>query len=235
MSLTATVTLQQHCTAKPKDYCGSSKWTKVAYLDMSNPSQQCPSGFMLRDDSGVRSCGRQTSPEGSCSSVKFPFSGSEICGVVIGYQDKQVRATEDQIIIDINEPYLDGVSITYGSPRKHIWSFLAGKKEDGAGKYSCPCNVDSTATVQSFVGNDYFCESARPTTDTPLMLFVDDPLWDGAGCGGTEGPCCETPGIPVFHQTLGQSVDDELEIRICAKGSTSDRDSPIKKYDIYSK
>jgi len=33
----------------------------------------------------------------------------------------------------IDEPYLDGISITYGSPRKHIWSCATGLSEDNVG------------------------------------------------------------------------------------------------------
>ena len=69
--------------------CGSDEgWTRLAYLDMSNPSQSCPSGFRLYESGGVRACGRPVSSGGSCASVKFPSNGisySEVCGRVVGY------------------------------------------------------------------------------------------------------------------------------------------------------
>ena len=54
--------------------CGSDEgWTRIAYLDMSNPSQSCPSGFKMYESGGVRACGRPVSSGGSCASVKFPL------------------------------------------------------------------------------------------------------------------------------------------------------------------
>ena len=38
--------------------------------------------------------------------------------------------------------YVDGVSITYGTPRRHIWTYASGLSDDGNnnnGVYNCPC------------------------------------------------------------------------------------------------
>ena len=41
--------------------CGSGGgWTRLAYLDMSDATQNCPSGFRLYQSGGVRACGRTT-------------------------------------------------------------------------------------------------------------------------------------------------------------------------------
>ena len=66
-------------------FCGSeiSGWTRVAYLDMSDPSQQCPTELRLYNEDGVRACGRQTSPDASCDNVTFSTNGasySQVCG-----------------------------------------------------------------------------------------------------------------------------------------------------------
>ena len=36
---------------------GSSGWMRVAHLNMTDPSEQCPSGFRLYSESGVKACG----------------------------------------------------------------------------------------------------------------------------------------------------------------------------------
>ena len=77
------------CGTASIEYCGSTGWTRVAYLDMSDPSQQCPTELRLYNESGVRACGRRTSSSGSCDSVTFSTNGtsySQVCGRVIGYQ-----------------------------------------------------------------------------------------------------------------------------------------------------
>ena len=51
---------------------------------------------------------------------------------------------------------------------------------------NCPyINTGSTASVPSFVGNDYFCESgtaSNPTCTSPYQLYTE-------GYGNDEGPC----------------------------------------------
>ena len=44
-------------TLQPKLECGAGDWTRVAYLNMSNPSQSCPSAWRDRSANGVRVCG----------------------------------------------------------------------------------------------------------------------------------------------------------------------------------
>ena len=63
-------------------------WTRVANLDMTDPSQQCPESFRLvnRTTAPLRTCGRP-GPAG-CVSTTFPVLGieySQICGRVVGY------------------------------------------------------------------------------------------------------------------------------------------------------
>ena len=212
---------------------GEGGWTRVAYLNMSDPSQQCPTELRLYDESGVRACGRQYSSGASCDSVTFSTNGisySQVCGRVIGYQYGIPDALyPDFGHVEIDSPYVDGVSITHGSPRQHIWTMIAGWRDTGADTYDCPCNTGSTVIVQSFIGNDYFCESGN-TWDT--ILYTDDPLWDGEGCGGIEGPCCNVPGIPWFHRVLNSSTTDDIELRVCADYLTSDEDTPVSLYEI---
>ena len=55
-----------------EELCGSGGgWTRLAYLDMTDSTENCPSGFKLYQSGGVRACGRAKSSEGSCTSVQF--------------------------------------------------------------------------------------------------------------------------------------------------------------------
>ena len=214
--------------------CNSSGWTRVAYLDMSHPSGICPTGFGLYYESGVRACGRQHSLVDSCDSVTFSTYGisySEVCGRVIGYQYGRPDGL-DNVTPSIDDPYVDGISITHGSPRKHIWTLIANRK---GSKAICPCDTSSNTVVPSFIGNDYFCESGTTSTDPGFQLYTDDPLWDGKGCGGSEGPCCNAPGIPWFHKVLNPPTTDYIELRICADEGRNNEDSPVGLYEIYVK
>ena len=142
---------------------GSTSWKRVAYLNMSNPSQQCPSAWK-EITTPHRVCGRR-SIRGGCEGLTYS-TGSEqydqVCGRIIGYQLSTPDSFRDSSR-SIDSNYLDGVSVTHGSPRQHIWSFAGGLDEDSSvdSDDSCPCVTGSTAGthIPSFVGQNYFCES----------------------------------------------------------------------------
>ena len=207
----STATYSVYCNMD--ELCGSGGgWTRLAYLDMTDSTENCPSGFRLYQSGGVRACGRTKSSGGSCISVQFPSNGisySEVCGRVVGYQYGSTDASDpshgnSESHNDINSYYVDGVSITCGSPRQHVWTLMAGLHETTTarnnGKYNCPCSQGSpqNSTLQSFIGNDYFFESGNPATNDKWQhsLYTSDPLWDGKGCGSLEGVCCTATGLP---------------------------------------
>ncbi len=112
--------------------CGGPGWTRVAYLNMSDTNQQCPSNWRLTT-SPVRGCGRSSA---TCDSVIYPVNGctySSVCGRINAYQ--KGRETAFYIQRDnVESTYVSGVSITHGAPgsRRHIWTFAA------AIGYHCP-------------------------------------------------------------------------------------------------
>ena len=121
--------VQANVTLLPTEHpCGGSTgWRRVAYLSMSDPSQQCPSVWQ-EITTPHRTCGRR-STRASCEGLTYP-TGSEqydqVCGRIIGYQ---IGTPDTFIGWSIDSYYLDGVSVTYGSPRQHIWSFACGLDE----------------------------------------------------------------------------------------------------------
>ena len=246
-----------------EELCGSGGgWTRLAYLDMSDSTENCPSGFSSWQTGGVRACGRASSSVGSCTSVQFPSNGisySQVCGKVVGYQYASPDAVYPGLyghevygsIIDgnhlnLNSYYVDGVSITRGSPRQHVWTLMAGFSQAGNhpwtgrndARYNCPCSPGSpqNSTLQSFIGTDYYCESGNPATDGTGqgILFTSDPLWDGKGCI-SQGNCCDRPGLPWFNKVLSSVTADYLELRVCADESSGNEDSPVGFYEIYVK
>ena len=235
-----------------EELCNSTGgWTRLAYLDMTDSTVNCPSGFRLYQSGGVRACGRTTSGGGSCVSVQFPSNGisySQVCGEVVGYQYGSTDASDpshgnSESHNDINSYYVDGVSITRGSPRQHVWTLIAGLHEATTardnGIYNCPCSQGSpqNSTLQSFIGNDYFCESGNPATDDTWQhsLYTSDPLWDGKGCNSLEGVCCAAPGLPWFNKVLGTTTTDYLELRVCGDEGTAGEDAPVSFYELYVK
>ena len=218
-------------------------WTRIAYLNMSDPTHQCPPGFRPYTDShnNVRACGRPTGTTGGCQAQVYfspPSNGyKEVCGKVIGYQYYSTDAFAHKSEHTIDSYYVDGVSLTYGSyPRKHIWTFAAGYFDNIPRSDNCPCSSGSPQTVPSFVGNDYFCESGCSDSVISQKLYTSDSLWDGDGCGSVEQDCCNASGLPWFHKVLTSSTTKALEMRICADGGpNNDEDIPIASYEIFVK
>ena len=122
----------------------------------------------------------------------------------------------------IDSAYFSGVAVMHGSPREHIWTFVAGRNENETVSYrNCPCDtaVRIVTPIPEFVGDDYFCESGYVwpgyyRSQDSLRLYADDPLWDGKGCDVTS-TCCSQHNPPYFVKTLRKITTDDIELRMC--------------------
>ena len=220
--------------------CGgvTGGWVRVAELDMTNSSHQCPSGLRERNDSNNRTCVRDSDSPG-CSSVTFSSATleySRACRKIIAYQYGTPDAFNTGASnTDINTFYIEGVSLTHGNPRQHIWSFAAALQETGSPTSSCPCININTANQAirppAFVGDDYFCDTGNDGR-SQYIFYGDDPLWDGAGCGPLN-TCCALNNPPWFYKQLPQPTTDDIEMRVCRNHEAFDEDIAIEMVEIY--
>ena len=195
---------------KTSQPCGGPGWRLVADLDMTDPSQDCPSPW-TETLTPARSCMRSTSP--GCEGVSFLVTGGQytrVCGQAVGYTSGSPDAFAYHRNGSIDNPYLDGVSATYGSPRQHIWSLAAGHGPVPRypGFYRCPCDTANRSNAPlppSFVGDDYFCDGE-----------YNGALWDAANCTTA---CCTFNSPPYFIRTLPAPTSDDIEVRICTDES----------------
>ena len=201
---------------------------RVAYINMNQTGGECPSPFQLVT-SPKRLCGR---PGSGCYSNTFSthnISYNKVCGQVRGYQYGTPNGFGNSK--DINSYYAEGISITHGSPRKHLWTYAVGLSDDYAYSDSnCPCAKKPGPSPPSFVGNDYYCESGN--TGVWEHQFYDEPLWDGEGCGAGNN-CCAQSGMPWFSRALPQEVNDDIEVRNCADDGIDKEDTYIEVLEIY--
>ena len=202
--------------------CGNSTrgWMRVAELDMTNRSNQCPTGLRSRPNSNIRTCARD-SISGGCSSVTFftrNIEFSRVCGKFRAYQFGETSAFSTSLSIDTH--YVDGISLTHGRPRRHIWTFAAALDDTSL----CPCN-NETIQTPGFVGNDYFCDAGN--------IRDGDPLWDREGCSAGS-TCCSFNNPPWFYKQLPQpTTDDNIEMRLCRDGHNYNEDVVIETVDLY--
>ena len=228
-------TIAQNLVFNPN--CGSGLWYRVAYLNINDSSQQCPSVWREYNTSGVRACGRPETSSGSCLPLFFNTSGqySRACGRATGYQIGGTDAFRYASRRTIDEEYVYGLSVTHGAPRNHIWTFAAGLTEEGHAThpgFSCPCiHSNPEFPPPSFVGNNYYCESGNPTnTWDDDRLYSTDPLWDGQQC---EGQCCSNgKSPPWFSVELPNPTPDDIEVRLCVPQPSHD-DVAIQLLELY--
>ena len=231
----------------PPCACGAAgEWTRVAYLNMADPNQQCPSNLTLVT-TPIRGCGRSSTGYSTCDSVTYSVSGrtySSICGRVFAYQ-KGIAAAFSNFhdgVNTIDTAYVSGISLTYGLPgsRQHIWTFAAANEQEpnSLTELTCPCsnkNVVWPYQIPPFIGRDYFCDTGNSGPGHATSTYYsDDPLWDGKGCG-LNSTCCEFNTPPWFCKSLPQPSSNDLELRLCNTFYVEAEDKLISLVDIHVK
>ena len=211
--------------------CGgvTGGWMRVAYLDKTNSSQNgmCPSGLRQETFSSRQTCRRNNNSAG-CSSVRFAsheLSYSEICGRITAFTSGSPEGFMRTENTDINGTYVDGVSLTHGAPRQHIWTFAATSSDTN----HCSCNNNMTGTrPPDYVGNDYFCDTRflGSGTDTDLVL------WQGTNCTSSNA-CCSFNNPPWFYKQLPQPTTDDIEMRLCRDEDHGNEDVFIQIAEVY--
>ena len=230
----------RHVYCHMETLCGKGGgWRRIASLNMTDPNEKCPTQFRTYSSGGVRACGRPVTNSGSCAGITFPsrdIKYSQLCGKVIGYQDGTTDGAAAYFANKdiINSAYIDGISLTHGNPRKHIWSLVSGYS--GIATSACPCGSNNPKSVSSFVGSHYYCEAGNHNIHASYTkLYTSDPLWDGKGCGSSETTCCQRTLIPWFYRSFGYSTTDNIEMRLCCDQETSDENVSFEQYEIYVK
>ena len=80
-----------------------------------------------------------------------------MCGRARGYQKGTTWALYGNRGVEtIDGVYAAGLLITHGSPRQHIWTFVADFSE--VHHDACPC-AGGAYPSPPFVGKNYYCES----------------------------------------------------------------------------
>ena len=192
-------------------------WLKVADFDMTR-GDKCPKEWRQFLVNGIGVC-RSPSDNAGCYSTIFTVNNTKyqkIRGFVRGYQKGDTdNFNPHEGVKSINEAYVDGVSITLGKIRKHVWTYVAGISDsNGHSTSNCPCSKTPGPAPPAFVGEHYYCESGdngQPSNG----YYTDDPLWDGAGCVHAKNTCCNIVGLPWFLREFPTMQHEDIEVRIC--------------------
>ena len=239
---TTTGPVQVFCEMETNN-CGNitGGWMRAAYIDMTNESNTCPQGLTYTVVSSTRMCTRSNTGIYTCSSVTFPTHRvpyTKVCGRARGYKYYSTPAFlgyhyDGQTTLD--SAYVSGLSVTYGSPRSHIWTFAAGYSEtlqSNANCCNCPCALyPGLPAPRELIGENYFCEAGENNAYPSSFWYLEQPLWDSQGCV-TGSTCCDRGG-PWFTTTLSQEASDDIEMRMCTKEESHSENFGVEQLEIF--
>lgn len=202
--------------------CPGEGWVEVARFE-ANATNSCPGGWEKRAEDPPH-C---RLPNPGCFLASYEAHSVKyrhVCGRLLGYQIGKTTAFFPSVTssVRIDDPYLDGVSITRGSsPKEHVWSFAAGISSDADNPdYRCPCAPNTEASAPSYVGSNYFCNSAVSGPANFRTIYSENPLWDAQGCSPGD-PCCMHN--QYFFAELPEESCEPLDVRLCLSGTDEDR------------
>ena len=219
--------------------CGGHKggWTRVVQFDTSQ-GDPCPTGWTLITTPGAnpRNVCRSAGNFVGCHSTIFTTYNTsfyKICGQVRGYQKGNTNAFETSVE-SIDEAYVDGVSITLGDPRKHVWTYAIGISDSGArgAIYYCPCAARRGSDPPSFVSDHYYCESGAVGDTNEDAYYTTDPVWDGLDCSVSVN-CCAHPDMPWFSRHFTKAQETFIEARICRNQEFANEDTLVEMMELY--
>ena len=228
--------------------CGGNKggWMRIADIN-ANRGDICPSGWTKYNSYCT---GGSTAGCYSTNISTDSASYTKVCGKAVGYQKGTMDAFYPSAYEhgkgnnhynpvtssrSLDGVYVDGISITTGSPRKHVWTYAVGLSDNGNyPQLNCPCAKYPSSHPPTFVGSHYYCESGNTGTNVrkAATLFSSDPLWDGAGCG-PENSCCYDAGMPWFFRQFPVTVTGDIEVRICYDEAFSNEAVVVEQIQLY--
>ena len=217
----------------------------IAYLDTS-VSDTCPSNLTKYEVDGTTMCGRHNSTLSTqpCNSVYYPSEGveySHICGRAVGYAYSGSGSGFytcgfwwPQGRDNINALYDSGITIVKGpsNDRRHIWTYAAGRQEVPGVDCNCPCAPTDGVDPPSFVGNNYFCESAtkyQPPAEG--QWFTNYTMWQGNCYEGSN--CCPDDGRPWFNVDLDNPTNEDVEVRWCGSKTNDNIATELLEIFVY--
>ena len=203
--------------------CGPGDWVKIGSL---NPLDSCPSGFMSENIGGAQVCWKK---EKGCTSFSFE-AGQDyraVCGVATAYAygSPDAFGSPDETI---DEAYVDGISITYGSPRQHLFTYAAAYEFE-----KCPCK--GGPTEPAFVNNNAYCgdKVLAPGEQWERKWYPNTVLWHAASDCSDDDITCRDDYRPWFSVETASSTSDAVEIRSCQDQAYDDEAIGIASMEIY--
>ena len=134
----------------------------------------------------------------------------------------------------VDSSYVDGISVTLGSTRKHVWTYAIGLSDDSSfnNQSNCPCAMHPGRSPPAFVDSHYYCESGNTGGYVHSQYHTEDPLWDGSRCSSNNN-CCANADQPWFFRQLVMKRQDDIEARLCTSHGFDDEGVSVEQIQLY--
>lgn len=225
-------------------------------MNMADPdANECPHSWTKasNDDGSISGCHGRVG--GECSPFYIEVGAEpfrNVCGKAVGYQMGFPDAySVNNLPHSADSLYVDGLSVTYGFPRHHIWTFAVASSRNTIYKTdlpTCPCQYGQPSPL--FVGSHYYCDSGHgklpsqanvqaSVQDNGYTVYSkinnDTSLWED-NC-----VCCENSGDPdvkppwfVRHELqLSDEVTTRFDIRLCEHEVDMQEGALITEFELY--
>jgi hypothetical protein len=206
---------------------------RVVLHNMTDSNTNCFGNTQEYTADGKRFCG--PTHDNTCNPVTFPVHGrhySHVCGRALGYSYYVPRGFSSTVH-NLTSHYLIGLSITRGpldNNTNHIWSYTAGYQEVNSFSFNCPCAGKPGSPPPSYIGNDYYCDSAVEA-NFQVRWYTENVLWDGQDCRSPG--CCGDDRLPWFWRTLDSDTNDDITVRWCVDRTLSHNNFGTELLEIY--
>lgn len=205
----------------------SGGWTNA--LDFDSIRDSCPAPWQA---AGTKQhvCIDGTMTGMSAINVGSPIASfREVMTTVIGFQRGSTDGFHPRAIEDA---YVDGLSITAGSPRRHIASYGVGFNEFGgcgSGKCACPC-LGGQPAPQFMAENSWRCESGSLGSPMDNAVFFADPLFDGAEI---DDKCAKDASADPIVTEFPPATAPEFEARLMTDEPTQGEGMALYRLELW--
>ena len=182
-------------------------WRLVISLNMSDPLQDCPSGWSLGNY--PRSCTQTTGPGCSLATFAVNNSYSEVRGRAVGIATGSIGAFQSYSPYRRGFNYADGMNIFLATATpQHVWTFAVDQERPNLPRSRCPCSGSGGSyNFPAYVGSHYFCDTRGTNSWTS-----DTVVWDGTGCSAAT--CCVN-NPPWFSVSFNTTYTQDIQVRLC--------------------
>ena len=194
-------------------------WTGTTQLDFSVDA--CPGDWQTTEKHDL--CSRQSTSDTenirAASLSGWCIEYQDVRGALTAYQYQSTDAFGDGPPDDIDQAYMDGISLTVSlnGQTHHLFSHSIGYRLTGEDDSNCP-GVEGGAQPHNFVGTDHRCDTGNQSGDGPSAVwFVEQPLFEGE----------------FFQVSLPQSSAAPIDARLMATHTNSDEDVGVGKLELW--